>query len=75
MRPLVIRSLLLARRSIRAKSARVGVPIPEALASVVRNASYLSAVMSHDVAQRRVGFERRRVDADHLALTKSTLRN
>jgi hypothetical protein len=39
MGPVVIRPFFLRLRSMRAKSARVGVPIPDALASVVRNSS------------------------------------
>jgi hypothetical protein len=39
MRPVIIEPFFFCFRSIGAKSARVGVPIPEALASVVRNSS------------------------------------
>ena len=56
-------------RSSRARSSRVGVSMPDACASCVRKLLIaLAGIAPHDAAQRRIRFQRRRIDADRLAL-------
>ena len=55
-------------RSKRASSARVGVAMPDASANPAQERLVaLARVPAHDAPQRRVGFQRRRVDAHRLA--------
>ena len=54
-------------RSIRARSARVGVSMPEPAQLCQEVLIALARVAPHDAAQRRVRLQRRRVDASGLA--------
>ena len=58
-------------RSKRANSARVGVAMPDAAAQLAQERLVTRArIPAQDASKRRIGFQRRRVDADRLAPTR-----
>ena len=67
----VLRPFFGRLRSSRARSARVGVSMRDLRQPRQKVLIRLARVAPHDAPQRRVGFQRRRIDADGLALDEA----